>query len=194
LGNGDDSVTVGVGNNTIVGGDGADTIMLCNGSSTVTLGNGSNVIEVGSGDNTISTGSGFNDIHVGAGHNTVVDHWGIDTLYFAPGVTAASLTFSRSGDDLLIAEGTNGGTVTVVGGINNESGGVITRFFTDDIHYSLNPGSGKFTRDRDSFDAAVDQMIQAMAAYAPATSAMGSYTPQDSVALAPSLLASSWRS
>ena len=163
----------------------------------VVVSRGSNVIAVGDGDNVITTGSGFNDIHLGRGHDTVVNHWGVDTLYFADGVSAADLSFSRSGDDLLIAEGACGGTVRVVGGFVDDSSkawGEITRFVAGGVGYSLDLGSGcstpTVTRDRDSYDAAVDQMIQAMAASAHATSAQVGFAPREHAMLAPTLLTS----
>jgi hypothetical protein len=67
---------------------------------------------------TTSTGTGLNDTYAfasGTGTATISDPGGLNTLALGSGITAASLTFTDSGTDLLITDGVSGEQITMLG-------------------------------------------------------------------------------
>lgn len=142
-GDGKYTVTLDNGTYNFAAGNGDDKITAGNGNDTIALGNGSDQVTVGNGNNQITTGSGVNAIHIGTGNDTIVNQGGIDTLYFAPGVTADSLVFSQSGNDLLIKEGTTGGSVRIVGGYGNPSA-AIQQFIAGNGNYTVQLDNGNY--------------------------------------------------
>jgi Ca2+-binding RTX toxin-like protein len=116
-GSGDDYISDIDGNNTLRGGAGNDTL---NGQSNSWYQSGANKFDGGVGDDTLLGGS-FGDVYrfnLGDGNDTVIDNssgtWGvaadsrygaIDTIEFGAGIKADDLSFSRSGNDLVISVG-----------------------------------------------------------------------------------------
>ncbi|WP_284733868.1 MULTISPECIES: calcium-binding protein [unclassified Dyella] len=111
------------GNDTLQGGDGDDYLAGGNGSGS---GSGDDRLEGGigndqlngeDGNNTLIGGAG-DDKYVYGGGKDVIDNTGggFDGVFFNNGITAAQLTFTRSGDDLVITVGGDANkTVTVTG-------------------------------------------------------------------------------
>ncbi|HEY4540813.1 MAG TPA: hypothetical protein VIG66_00390, partial [Noviherbaspirillum sp.] len=96
-----DTLSDAVGNNLFMGGAGDDTII---------GGAGNAFIAGGSGNDTITTGAG-NDViafNAGDGMDTVLASWGANnTVSLGGGIQYANLLFSKSGEDLVLATGTN---------------------------------------------------------------------------------------
>jgi Ca2+-binding RTX toxin-like protein len=153
LGDGSSRIDLGANNNndSIVLGDGSNTVNVGSGANTITLGNGTNVVVVGNGNDIIVTGSGTNALHIGVGTDTIYNNGGTDSLYFDPSVDC--LTFSGSYGDMLITEGTTGGSVRIIGGYGSLAA-AIEQFIAgdenlrvqfDDHDYNFVAGNGNDT-------------------------------------------------
>ena len=217
LGNGNNTIG-GESSATITAGGGNNVINTTGGSQLITVGDGANNITVtgsfvtvnaGNGDNVISANGAFENVTVGSGNNTITAKGyyefvtlgdGTDTvamtvntavtvghgtyiledfgnLRFGADTSSDALWFQRVGQDLQITELGVGGTVTA----KNWYAASPARPF------AIFGGDGKSISS-----SGVDQLVQAMAAFAPPAPGATSYTPAEQQALAP-LLAANWR-
>ncbi|ANY85726.1 Microbial serine proteinase precursor [Pseudomonas putida] len=202
-------VTLGDGNNRVKGGvdklvaGHGDNLVESSGSfAEITLGNGRNTVTgqarklvVGDGDNRIESSSRFASITLGKGHNNllvmgemskvevgegrtdVTFRGSKGTLTFGKPVLPEQLWFQHQGDDLLISHIGSEQQVTV------------------HDWYASNParmrdivaGNGQHLSERN-----VEQLVQAMAAFAPPGVAASSFDAAQAQALQP-VLAANWR-
>lgn len=104
---GDDTLTGGSGNDVLAGLGGEDVLGGDEGNDTLDGGAGNDSLFGGDGDDTYV----FAD---GSGHDVIEDSEGtLDTILFDASVSASSVIYVQSGDDLLIRYGTQGDTITV---------------------------------------------------------------------------------
>lgn len=174
-GNQADAITTGPGDDTIFGGNHDDDIDAGAGSDALHGGNGNDRLLGGAGADRIEGGSGADFILGGAGNDTLIGdaggdtyffnrHDGVDvvvetnanrgdTLAFGADVTARQVWFSASGDDLRIDLAGTPDTVFVRDWFTRP--GTIEQFEIADGTYLV--------------DAAVGQLVDAMAAFDPPT-------------------------
>ncbi|MBC7213435.1 MAG: serine protease, partial [Pseudomonas sp.] len=168
----------------------------------ITLGNGGNSIKgefrklvVGDGDNRIETSSSFTKIKLGKGHNNVVVEGSMadvevgeghtevafrgsmSTLNFGKPVLPEQLWFQHQGDDLLISRIGSAQQVTLHDWYASSPARV----------RDIVAGNGQHLSDRN-----VEQLVQAMAAFAPPGAAATSFDAAQAQALQP-VLAANWR-
>ncbi|MBB3060167.1 calcium-binding protein [Microbulbifer rhizosphaerae] len=140
---GNDIVFGGAGNDTVIGGVGDDFLYGNEGTDLLQGGAGNDYLDGGDGDD-ILQGGGGNDLLIGgAGNDTltggagsdkyffglgygqdVVDNTGdtgFSTIAFAEEISPYDVKVTRNGDDLLLAVGDGGDTVTVTGYFANEA-------------------------------------------------------------------------
>jgi LysM repeat protein len=216
LGNGDNTIIGSSG--TITAGNGNNIITTANGSARITVGDGANEITTtgsftnvyaGNGNNVISANGAFETVTVGDGVNTIVAKGyyefvtlgnGTDTVSMTENTTATvghgtylledfgglrfgadtasdHLWFQQVGQDLLITEVGVGGTVTA------------KNWFapTPEQAFGISAGDGKSLSR-----SGVDQLVQAMAGFAPPAPGATSFTAAEQQTLAP-VLAANWR-
>ncbi|WP_206955959.1 putative Ig domain-containing protein [Trinickia acidisoli] len=190
LSNDRDNVTAGDGDNIISGSGGSETITVGGGSNEITVsGSGANVY-AGNGNNVITAQGYGENVTLGNGTDTVT---GSDTLTatvghgtytlencgglrFGADTPSGDLWFQQVGQDLQITEVGVGGTVT----LKNWYEGAAEQT------YNIYAGDGT------SISASgVNQLVQAMAAFAPPAPGATSFTPAEQQALAP-VLAANW--
>ena len=109
------SLTAGSGNSTLTGTQWNDTLIGNSGVETL-LGNGGNdTFIAGIGTETLSGGVGndFYSYAQGDGVTVITDSGGNDKLVLGTGLTAANVTVSQSGNDLLITDGQAGDQITL---------------------------------------------------------------------------------
>ncbi len=144
-GTGTDSMTGGTGDDTYIldstfdvivenSGEGTDTALASdsytlssNVENLVLTGNSAidgtgnsldNIITGNASDNTLTGGSGSDTYIIGntGGHDVIADSAGtLDTIQFDSTVSSSSVSYVRSGDDLVVVYGTGGGSVVVSG-------------------------------------------------------------------------------
>ncbi|MGY3015556.1 subtilisin-like proprotein convertase family protein/Ca2+-binding RTX toxin-like protein [Pseudomonas sp. TE6283] len=202
-------VTLGDGRNTIngrldklVAGNGDNHVESSGSFAEITLGNGGNSIKgefrklvVGDGDNRIETSSSFTKIKLGKGHNNVVVEGSMadvevgeghtevafrgsmSTLNFGKPVLPEQLWFQHQGDDLLISRIGSAQQVTLHDWYASSPARV----------RDIVAGNGQHLSDRN-----VEQLVQAMAAFAPPGAAATSFDAAQAQALQP-VLAANWR-
>ena len=210
------NVTAGDGNNQInVSGDesgGFDTFALGNGNNlinasgdfdTFKVGNGNNVINasgdfdsvtVGAGTNQIDATGMFAGVHLGdgtdtvtmtntyegatVGHGTYTLEYGgsFGSLRFGADTASDHLWFQQVGQDLLITELGQGGTVTAKNWFAAKP----------EQAYGISAGDGKSISS-----SGVNQLVQAMAAFAPPAPGATSFTAAEQQTLKP-VLAANW--
>lgn len=202
-------ITLGNGHNTVKGevgnlqvGDGNNQIESSGSFAEITLGNGRNSVKgavrklvVGDGDNHIVSSSSFADITLGKGHNDLVVtgsmsnvkvgegrtevafKGNMSTLTFGKPVLPEQLWFQHQGDDLLISH------------IGSEQQVTLDDWYASSPARAGNivAGNGQRLSDRD-----VEQLVQAMAAFAPPGAAATSFDAAQAQALQP-VLAANWR-
>lgn len=192
-------------------GNGASATLLGNEDQTVfangvradvTLGDGNNTVRggvhqlvVGNGDNQIETSAAFANIKLGNGHNSVIAEGAISTvevgegdtdiefrgamgtLQFGKEVLPEQLWFKHQGDDLLISL------------IGSEQRVTLHDWYADAPARSRDivAGNGQRLWERD-----VDQLVQAMAAFAPPGALASRVDAAQALALQP-VLAANWR-
>jgi trimeric autotransporter adhesin len=122
-----DIIRTGAGNDVIDAGAGADNIDSGAGNDVISGGQGDDTIMAGAGDDVIDVTSGSDFANGGAGNDTYIVHDGAsvvivdsagepNAIRFADVLTAAQITFTRVGNDLLMtAEGTNAAGVAGAG-------------------------------------------------------------------------------
>ena len=140
---GDDTLTATSGTQTLIGNSGNDTFVGASGTESL-MGNGyagdnNATFVIGTGVTTAYGGAG-NDTYSlcasGDGHLTINEAGGQNTIVLASGLTAGSLTFTASGHDLLITDGTSGDQITIKNELTNIQG-VQTIEFSDSSTESL---------------------------------------------------------
>jgi Ca2+-binding RTX toxin-like protein len=112
---GDDFLEGGAGDDSLIGDVGNDTLRGDAGNDGLVGGDGNDVLNGGAGSDDLQGGRG-NDTYqlgAGAGHDTISDTAGTDVLALAVGVTPATTSLYRSGDDLHVIFG-GGANQTVV--------------------------------------------------------------------------------
>ncbi|HEK0906615.1 TPA: S8 family serine peptidase [Pseudomonas putida] len=202
-------VTLGDGNNTVKGG--IDKLVVGHGDNhiessgsfaEITLGNGGNTVKgefrmlvVGDGDNHIETSSSFANIRLGKGHNNIVVEGNmtevqvgeghtevafrgsLSTLSFGKHVLPEQLWFQHQGDDLLISR------------LGSEQQVTLHDWYASSPARTRNivAGNGQHLSDRN-----VEQLVQAMAAFAPSGATTSSFDAAQAQALQP-VLAANWR-
>ncbi|WP_258377049.1 S8 family serine peptidase [Pseudomonas soli] len=201
--------TLGNGRNTVKGkldklvaGNGDNQVESSGSFAEITLGNGGNTVKgefrklvVGDGDNRIETSSSFANIKLGKGHNNVVVEGNMadvevgeghtevafrgsmSNLHFGKPVLPEQLWFQHQGDDLLISRIGSGQQVTLHDWYASSPARV----------RDIVAGNGQHLSDRN-----VEQLVQAMAAFAPPGAAATSFDAAQAQALQP-VLAANWR-
>jgi len=177
LGGNYETLTAGAGNNvinasglheTVTVGGGVNTITSLGGSCSLTLGDGSDIVTM--------TGSGTN---VTVGHGTYCLEFGSsgETLKFGADVSSSNLWFQHIGQDLLVT-------------VDGTSESVVLKNWyasTPEQTSSIVAGDGKTLSASNA-----NQLVQAMASFAPPQPGTTSLPPAYQTALAP-VLASSWK-
>lgn len=170
-----DTITTGAGNDTVFGGSHNDVINAGAGSDTLYGGNGNDRLVAGAGADWVDGGNGADLIYGGSGNDTLLGNTGGDTYFFnrhdgvdvvvetnshrgdtiafGTDVGADQLWFSGSGDDLRIDLLGTPDTVFVRDWYTQRR--TIERFEVADGSYLI--------------DAAVGQLVEAMAAFNPPT-------------------------
>jgi Ca2+-binding RTX toxin-like protein len=108
FGDTNDLVHAGAGNDTVSGGAGQDTLLGEAGNDTLNGNDGDDTLAGGPGNDTLNGNAG-DDTYVfstGDGQDTLNESSGVDTLRFAE-ANLADLTFTRSGNHLVVAYGEN---------------------------------------------------------------------------------------
>ncbi len=170
-GDGNDSISADSGTtSTISAGNGDDTIQIGAWSfrSTIDGGAGNDVIKIdaygasqgaditgGTGDDQISLGYYGATLHFnrGDGHDTVssIGNASNKTIVFGNGITAADLSATRVGNDMVLNIGSNGDAITVMNWFQGEQYRLRNLTFTDGstidatglaATYNVNPSSG----------------------------------------------------
>jgi Ca2+-binding RTX toxin-like protein len=120
---GDDVMRGGTGNDVLQGGSGADVLRAGTDQNLLDGGAGEDVIFDGAGDSFISGGAGNDTIRTGTGNDVIAfnrgDGWdtlrgggdGGNTLSLGGGIEYSDLSFSKSGDDLIVRAGEEEGMV-----------------------------------------------------------------------------------
>ncbi|NNE51208.1 MAG: hypothetical protein HKN30_02275 [Sulfitobacter sp.] len=92
----------------------------------IEAGAGNDLVNAGEGDDTLWGGTGNDTLYGDGGQNEVYGEEGDDTLYAGDGDTVSG----GDGDDTFLIDGTqlNGGTITLIGGEADETGGDVLDF------------------------------------------------------------------
>ena len=114
-GAGDDIIHSSDGDDIIFAGDGDDTIMPDHGDDFSWDNYGNDTIRGGKGNDTIisMTGDDTFIFNIGDGQDTIIEHQGVDTLYFGPNITWEDLTFTQSENDMVISINDTTDSITV---------------------------------------------------------------------------------
>ena len=114
-GAGNDIIHASDGNDIIYGGDGDDTIYPDHGDDFSWSEFGNDTIIGGKGNDTIisMTGDDTFIFNIGDGQDTIIEHQGVDTLYFGPNITWEDLTFTQSENDMVISINDTTDSITV---------------------------------------------------------------------------------
>ena len=114
-GAGNDIIHASDGNDIIYGGDGDDTIYPDHGDDFSWAEYGNDTIIGGKGNDTIisMTGDDTFIFNIGDGQDTIIEHQGVDTLYFGPNITWEDLTFTQSENDMVISINDTTDSITV---------------------------------------------------------------------------------
>lgn len=166
------TITGGNASDTLNGGDQADTLSGGSGNDTLRGGKGDDVLTGGPGDDTFAFARGDGNDTV---HASSTD--GSDTVAFDPGVAHAQLWFAQSNNDLVVSVIGEGQAITVAGWFAS----------TDNQFSQVSAGDG-FTATA----SAVDQLVQAMAAFSPPPLGETTLPPDLAADLAPAL-AANWQ-
>ena len=104
-GAGNDIIHASDGNDIIYGGEGDDTIYPDHGDDFSWDNYGNDTIRGGKGNDTIISMSGDDTFifNLGDGQDTIEEHQGVDTLYFGNGIEWSDLSFTQSGNDMVIS-------------------------------------------------------------------------------------------
>ena len=179
-GNGDDVLWSSAGNDTLLGGAGNDQLVSGAGADTLDGGAGSDTLAGGSGNDTYLLGRGYgNDTIIQAG-SAAGD---LDTARFLAGISVNQLWFGRHGNDL---------EVSVIGTSDK---------FTIDRWYKINDPGGADVNKVEQFQttdggmtllaAQVQNLVNAMAAFAPPAAGHTTLSSAQAAALNP-VIAANW--
>jgi Ca2+-binding RTX toxin-like protein len=147
-------------------------------SNVITGNNGNNILDGGGGSDTLVGGQG-NDTYLfssGYGANTIVDIAGNDKLVLGAGINYNQLWFAQNGNNL---------DVSVIGTSDKIT---IQDWYLGSANHVENilSGDGKALQDTQ-----VQNLVQAMAAFAPPSAGQTTLPPAYQTALAP-VLAANW--
>lgn len=192
-------VTTGSGADRITTGSGNDTINSGAGNDVISAGWGSDVINAGAGDDTITTGGGNDIVRAGLGNDTIIaDQWSDDKYYYARGDGRDTLTDS-GGMDTLVLENirsdqlwfTHVGNDLNVSVVGSSDGVTIKNWYTG-LQY---PGAQNHVEQFQTsdgkvlLDSQVQNLVNAMAAFAPPAAGQTNLTGSTATTLAPVLVA-----
>ncbi|MGA3845009.1 beta strand repeat-containing protein [Ralstonia nicotianae] len=157
-GDGNDIISADSGTtSTISAGNGDDTVQIRAWAmrTTIDAGNGNDIINIdsygasqgaditgGSGDDQIRLGYYGATLHFnrGDGHDTVSSaaNAGNKTIVFGPGISAADLSATRVGDDMVLNIGTNGDAITVTNWFQGDAYRIDHATFADGTQWDQN--------------------------------------------------------
>lgn len=203
-------ITAGAGNNIITASGGSDTITVGGGTNNITVGGPFETVTAGAGNNAINASGTFDSVTVGAGTNKITTTGTFSTLKLGDGTDTATMTntfatatvghgtynlefgagfgtlkfgadtasdhlwFQHVGQDLQITAVGVGGTVTLKNWYAS----------TPEQPSSIVAGDGTTLSN-----SSVNQLVQAMAAFAPPAAGATSFTADEQTALKPILVA-----
>ncbi|WP_253793134.1 beta strand repeat-containing protein [Ralstonia pseudosolanacearum] len=157
-GDGNDTISADSGTtSTISAGNGDDTVQIGAWAmrTTIDAGNGNDIINIDSYGASqgadITGGTGDDQIHLGYygatlhfnrgdGHDTVSSaaNAGNKTIVFGPGISAADLSATRVGDDMVLNIGTNGDAITVTNWFQGDAYRIDHATFADGTQWDQN--------------------------------------------------------
>ncbi|WP_426213540.1 calcium-binding protein [Ralstonia pseudosolanacearum] len=157
-GDGNDTISADNGTtSTISAGNGDDTVQIRAWAmrTTIDAGNGNDIINIdsygasqgaditgGSGDDQIRLGYYGATLHFnrGDGHDTVssIANAGNKTIVFGPGISAADLSATRLGNDMVLNIGTNGDAITVTNWFQGDAYRIDHATFADGTQWDQN--------------------------------------------------------
>ncbi|MDF1726747.1 MAG: Hint domain-containing protein [Sulfitobacter sp.] len=122
-----------------------DAVPLTDNNDSILAGDGDDLVHAGEGDDTLRGGSGDDTLYGDAGADSLFGNAGDDLLYVGAGDTASG----GGGDDTFIIDPDQlgGGSMTIIGGENNETDGD-----TLDFNGQLQPGTVNITNPDDDAD------------------------------------------
>src|SRR6202000_2972619 len=121
------------GNNWYFGSSDSDTIFGGTGADSIFGNGGQDTISGGQGNDYIS-GGGDDDVYIfanGDGQDVLADAGGNDTIVFDSSVAVSSVSYSQSGNDLIIHYGTGSDQITVTGFFSGSSAQIEQIVFAD---------------------------------------------------------------
>lgn len=209
-GDGNNTIVATGGNTTVITGAGADTITTSYGNDvvnsgagndTISTGWGADTINAGAGDDIIRTGGGGDTVRGGLGNDTIIaDQWSNDTYLFAAGDGQDSIADS-GGQDTLVLENIGSSQLWFTHTGNDLNVSVIgtTDSVTLKDWYSgyQYPGSQYHLEQIQTsdgkvlLDSQVQNLVDAMAAFAPPAAGQTTLTGTAATTLTP-VLAANW--
>ncbi|TLY41158.1 MAG: hypothetical protein E6K59_09815, partial [Nitrospirae bacterium] len=174
-GYGDDQLEGGKGKDTLIGGPGNDTLRGGDGDDTLQGGAGNDVLETGEGEDTILLGRGDgHDSLIGRANNHD------DEIEFGPGITIEHVWFQKTGNDL---------TVSVLDTHGPSDQITIADWYIDKKNHveEFETANGDELDDK-----RVEQLRQAMAAFAPPALSADMTLPRDIQNQLAQTLAAAW--
>jgi VCBS repeat-containing protein len=195
-------VTTGAGADRINTGSGNDTINSGAGNDVISASWGLDVINAGAGDDTITTGGGNDIVRAGLGNDTIIaDQWSDDKYYYTRGDGRDTLT-DGGGMDTLVLENirsdqlwfTHVGNDLNVSVVGSSDGVTIKNWYTG-LQY---PGAQRHVEQFQTsdgkvlLDCQVQNLVNAMAAFAPPVAGETNLTGSAAATLAP-VLAANWQ-
>lgn len=186
------SETYAYGSVSIEGGEGRDTLWAASGDDGLEGGPGNDALSGGAGDDTLVGGAGEDRLEGGPGSDLYLFGRGhgrdrlfeqdatagpTDTVRLLPGIAPEALWFRRSGHDL---------EVRLLGARD--------RLLIEDWYRGAGHRVERFetAHGRVLLESQVDQLVQAMAAFAPPSMSQGTLPPQYQQALEP-VIAANWQ-
>jgi VCBS repeat-containing protein len=199
---GSTAVTTGAGNDSITTSWGNDVINAGAGNDSIYSGWGADVINAGAGDDLIRAGGGGDTVRGGLGNDTLInDQWSNDSYLFAAGDGQDSIT-DAGGQDQLLLENIDASQLwfTHAGNDLNINVSGTTDSITVKDWYSGNqyPGSPnhietiKTSDGKTLLDSQVQNLVDAMAAFAPPAAGQTSLSAAYQSSLTP-VLAANWQ-
>ncbi|WP_165667568.1 calcium-binding protein [Metapseudomonas otitidis] len=155
-GDGNDVLYGGAGNDLLSGGDGNDALYGSIGNDTLDGGTGNDTLSGEGGDDTFLFG-------MGDGQDTITELSGNDTLLLTQGINASDVWFKRTGNNLELSVLGSDDKVTISNWYASASNHVET----------IKTADGKTL-----LDSQVQNLVNAMAAFAPPTAGNSNLTPE----------------
>ena len=204
-GDGINQINASGGNNKITTGSGADTIITDWGNSTISSGGGNDVIttgwgvtniDAGAGDDTITLGGGGDTVRGGQGNDQIMaNQWSDDKYLYARGDGQDRITDS-GGNDTLSLENiasnqlwfTHTGNDLSVSVIGTTDSVTLKNWYTGNQNHveQFKSSDGKTL-----LDSQVQNLVSAMAGFAPPAAGQTTLSASNEASLAP-LLAANW--